>query len=109
MVGIVGMREDLETELPDTAQRFGWMLTRWPPECRDWALSAPEAESIGLRSAVPQCAAGEAFYMCKVKLFIGSSKASLKAGKAIKRWLESEGCAEVHLWDEGVFNLASIG
>ena len=47
--------------------------------------------------------------MCKVKLFIGSSKASLKAGKAIKRWLESEGCAEVHLWDEGVFNLVSIG
>jgi hypothetical protein len=43
--------------------------------------------------------------MSDVKLFIGSSGASAGVGRLIADCLERRGCADVRVWDEGVFTL----
>jgi hypothetical protein len=39
------------------------------------------------------------------KLFIGSSKRNIEVARLIANKLESDGCADVTIWDEGVFTL----
>lgn len=43
--------------------------------------------------------------MFKVKLFIGSSKASLGVARLVRDRLARDGTVEVRLWDEGIFSL----
>jgi predicted nucleotide-binding protein len=43
--------------------------------------------------------------MAKPKLFIGSSKTNIEVARLIAHRLERDGCAEVTIWDEGVFSL----
>jgi hypothetical protein len=43
--------------------------------------------------------------MAKPKLFIGSSKASIAVARLVANRLESDGSADVTVWDEGVFSL----
>ena len=43
--------------------------------------------------------------MANAKLFIGSSKASVGVAKLVADTLEDSGCADVLVWDEGIFSL----
>ena|SRR5215831_5585690 len=43
--------------------------------------------------------------MSKSKLFIGSSKASVRVARLVANRLESDDSADVTIWDEGVFSL----
>lgn len=43
--------------------------------------------------------------MAKPKLFIGSSEANIAVARLVANRLESDGVAEVSVWDEGVFSL----
>jgi hypothetical protein len=43
--------------------------------------------------------------MAKAKLFIGSSKASIRVARLVANRLETDGIAEATVWDEGVFSL----
>ena len=43
--------------------------------------------------------------MANPKLFIGSSKKNVAVARLVANRLESDGCADVTVWDEGVFSL----
>lgn len=43
--------------------------------------------------------------MSKPKLFIGSSKKNIAVARLVANRLEADGCADVTVWDEGVFSL----
>ena len=43
--------------------------------------------------------------MTKSKLFIGSSKASIRVARLVANRLEADGIAQATVWDEGIFSL----